>query len=119
MATKKPVAGSGPVEVKTDTVGVGLGEVEGHAPSITQAPTPPQADQGEARKTLPQAPRQTSGNSVQAIGRIRDILQHAVYQRTYAQGIEQLEAVSTARAHPDVAAYKAEAIDYLRGKLPA
>ena len=110
-------------EAKEEGAAAALGSVEGHAPAVEQS-VAVQPDAGPARTTLPQAPKQTSGNSVQIIGRIRDLLQHALYQRqptaaVYLDAIANLETVQTNRAHPEVAAYKAEVIDYLRGKADA
>lgn len=92
------------------------------AAETTQAASQSQAEAPapvEPRRTLPVAPKATSGDSQQATARIRDIVQAALYRRepdAIAAAIEQIEAVRTIKAAPAVAQYKAEVLDYLRGK---
>lgn len=77
---------------------------------------------GKARQTAPVAPRATSGNSPGAIMRIRDLLAGGLYRKeptALEAAIEAIEAVPTLKAHPSVGVYKAEVLDYLRGKVAA
>jgi hypothetical protein len=91
-------------------------QIEQQAPESQAQPHPPT----EHRRTAPTAPKAVSGNSPQVVTAIREHLAAALYSRhpeAVAAGIEKIEAIATNRAHPSVAAYKAEALDYLRGKL--
>lgn len=95
------------------------------APETTQAPAETQAEApapAEPRRSLPVAPKATSGDSVPVTARIRDIVQAALYRRepdAIPAAIEQIEAVKTIKSAPAVAQYKAEVLDYLRGKAAA
>jgi len=75
---------------------------------------------GKARMTAPVAPRVTSGASPGAIMRIRDLLAGGLYKR-HPQALEEaiaaIEGISMLKAHPAVGIYKAEVLDYLRGKI--
>lgn len=85
--------------------------------SRAEAPAPT-----EPRRTLPVAPKATSGDSQQVTARIRDIVQAALYRKepdAVSAAIEQIEAVQTIKSAPAVAQYKAEVLDYLRGKAAA
>ncbi|UNA00759.1 hypothetical protein ZHS_3 [Edwardsiella phage vB_EpM_ZHS] len=91
-------------------------QIEQEAPQSQAVPHPPT----KARKTAPIAPKATSGNSPQVVLAIRNAIAEALYTRhadAIPAGIEKIGALSTLKAHPSVAAYKAEALDYLRGKL--
>lgn len=110
MATKTPKTSPRAAEPQEEA------ESEQEAQQSQAEPHPPT----EARKTAPIAPKATSGNSPQVILAIRHAIAEALYSKhpeAVAAGIEKVEKVATTRAHPSVAAYKAEALDYLRGKL--
>lgn len=92
-----------------------------------QAATAPQSqaeapDMGKARQTAPVAPRVTTGTSPGVIMRIRNHLAAALYSKeaqALEAGIQNIEGISTIKAHPQVGVYKAEVLDYLRGKIAA
>lgn len=83
----------------------------------TTAEAPPSP---EPRLSVPVAPRgQGSADSQYAVQRIRNFMQAGVIPsnpHALPQAIDGIEGISTVRAHPSVAAYKAECLDYLRGR---
>jgi len=89
----------------------------GQEEAVSQAePHPPT----EPRKTAPQAPRVTSGDSPVRVTQIRELLAEALYSRhpeAIQAGIEKIAAVPTMKSHPQVAIYKAEVLDHLRSKI--
>ena len=92
-------------------------------PVAAPATTADQPEAHEPRQTAPQAPRgQGSSDSQAAVARMRQYLQTAVADRSNPHAVPlaigYIEGINTVRLHPSASAYKAECLDYLRGKLP-
>lgn len=83
------------------------------SPATAEAPAGP-----EHRSTVPSAPTGlVGGNSQITVASIRAYVQAGVYQPQEAEAaIQQIERLPVKNLHPRVAEYKAEALDYLRGK---
>lgn len=83
---------------------------------------PEGASLGEPRLTMPQAPRGLVGMSARdTVAKVTVVLQRALVQgRSFPDAWEAAERevslVATRNLHPAVASYKAEALDWLRGK---
>ncbi|MNK87057.1 hypothetical protein D3C87_1069840 [compost metagenome] len=118
MATKGKQLTAQALEDRMDAraVPVSSPQDEAKAPETTAAAPEPV----KHRLAAPVAPAAKTGEDVQALRRLRNALEQAGY-RNHPQALEAAldvaSAVPVLRAGREVQSYKAEALDYLRGKI--